>query len=504
MKIIKSSADLKYIYKLKKKGKKIVLCHGVFDLVHIGHINYFKEAKKLGDKLVVSITNDKFVNKGPGRPSFKINQRIELLEQVELIDYIIISNNFIATNVIKKIKPNIYCKGQDYKDKIFSDKNLKEEIKFVKKNNGIVKFINTKLYSSSQIINENNLNNFDTNVQNYINNIKKKLESHNISNLFDRCSNSKILNLGELIIDEYVFTETIGMSGKEATSIVKPIQKIKFLGGSGYISNLLSTFVKNISLLTFISKNKKDANFINKNLSKKVKKIFLSKKNSIIFKKRYIDNYSLRRMIGIYNVDEKQILQNEEKKLINKFNSIKKKFNAIILSDFGHDEITKKIIHNLSDSNHKIYLNCQINAFSRDTYSIFKYRKVNTLIVNESELRNELKDKFSKIEVLIKKSMKLFKFQNIIVTQGKNGGTGYISRSKKFFYYPAFNKNPVDTIGAGDTFFAITSIFLSNKIDPEISTFFGNLAAFVSTSFMGNEKVVKFEDLKKLTYHMIR
>ena len=87
-------------------------------------------------------------------------------------------------------------------------------------------------------------------------------------------------------------------------------------------------------------------------------------------------------MIGIYNVDEKQILQNEEKKLINKFNSIKKKFNAIILSDFGHDEITKKIIHNLSDSNHKIYLNCQINAFSRDTYSIFKYRKVNTLIVN--------------------------------------------------------------------------------------------------------------------------
>ena len=73
------------------------------------------------------------------------------------------------------------------------------------------------------------------------------------------------------------------MSGKEATSIVKPIQKIKFLGGSGNKSNLLSTFVKNISLLTFISKNKKDANFINKNLSKKVKKIFLSKKNSIIF-----------------------------------------------------------------------------------------------------------------------------------------------------------------------------------------------------------------------------
>ena len=208
--------------------------------------------------------------------------------------------------------------------------------------------------------------------------------------------------------------------------------------------------------------------------------------------------------MGVYNVDQKQILKNEENKFVKKYNNINKNFDLIIISDFGHDELTKKIIKNLSKTKNKIFLNCQINAFSRDTYSIFKYKKVNTLIVNETEFRNELKDKFSKIEILIKKSLKFFKFNNIIVTQGKNGGTGYICKDRKFFYYPAFNKNPVDTIGAGDTFFAITSLLLSKKIDPEVSSFFGNLAAFVATSSMGNESVVSLNDIKKLSYHILK
>ena len=63
----------KIVSKLKAKRKKIVLCHGVFDLLHIGHIKHFKEAKKNGEFLVVSITADKFVNKGSGRPIFNQN-----------------------------------------------------------------------------------------------------------------------------------------------------------------------------------------------------------------------------------------------------------------------------------------------------------------------------------------------------------------------------------------------------------------------------------------------
>ena len=81
MKKNKILSNIKIVTSLKKRGKKIVLCHGVFDLLHIGHLNYFKKAKLLGDVLIVSVTDDKFVNKGPGRPSFSISQGISLTKE---------------------------------------------------------------------------------------------------------------------------------------------------------------------------------------------------------------------------------------------------------------------------------------------------------------------------------------------------------------------------------------------------------------------------------------
>ena len=66
----------------KKEGKKIVLCHGVFDLLHVGHIKHFKQAKSFGDILVVTVTPDRFINKGPGRPVFDENLRMEFLSKL--------------------------------------------------------------------------------------------------------------------------------------------------------------------------------------------------------------------------------------------------------------------------------------------------------------------------------------------------------------------------------------------------------------------------------------
>ena len=95
--------------RLRSNNKKIILCHGVFDLLHIGHINYFKSAKKLGDILVISVTDDQFVNKGPGRPAFKIDDRVKFLKEIDCIDYVCISNATTSEKIIKNLKPNFYC-----------------------------------------------------------------------------------------------------------------------------------------------------------------------------------------------------------------------------------------------------------------------------------------------------------------------------------------------------------------------------------------------------------
>ena len=158
----------------KLKNKKIVLCHGVFDLIHIGHIKYLKKAKELGNFLIVSVTSDKFVNKGPGRPAFNTEQRMQFLSELKFVDHVCESSDFTAVKVIEKIKPKFYCKGIDYPlDKLKNDINLNAEIKAVKKNKGEFVVIKEPKFSSSQLINQNLLQNLNNDCKRYIKSIKK-------------------------------------------------------------------------------------------------------------------------------------------------------------------------------------------------------------------------------------------------------------------------------------------------------------------------------------------
>ena len=104
IKKIQSIPDLeKTIAKLKEKGKAVSQCHGVFDIVHLGHIRHFNMAKKEGDVLVVSTTKDRYVKRGPGRPVFNENLRLETLSSLEVVDYVSIVDSPTAIEFIKKI-----------------------------------------------------------------------------------------------------------------------------------------------------------------------------------------------------------------------------------------------------------------------------------------------------------------------------------------------------------------------------------------------------------------
>ena len=104
------------IKKLKSKKKIIALSHGVFDLLHHGHLRHFEEVKKKSDLLIVSVTTDNYVKKGPSRPYFSIKDRMYTLSKLENVDFVLESDSLSSTSVIKKIKPHFYCKGPDYKD----------------------------------------------------------------------------------------------------------------------------------------------------------------------------------------------------------------------------------------------------------------------------------------------------------------------------------------------------------------------------------------------------
>ena len=478
----------------------------MFDLLHVGHINYFKEAKNLGDILIVSVTSDKFVNKGPGRPAFTIANRIKFLQEINCINYVCVSSFKTAENIILNLKPNFYCKGEDYSsNQIKFDENLKKEITAVKSFGGKFKVIKQPSFSSSKIINDNSYQNLDLKSKKFIEEIRKKYSSNQIHDEVIKISDKKILIVGETIVDNYITTDAVGKSGKEPVMVVKKKKQIKFLGGVGYIANLCSSFAKETKIISFLGEKEEEKNFVIKNLDKKVKHDFLFKKNSpTIIKTRYLDDYRKSKILGVYDLNDDLISKKEENNFSNILKKNIKKYDIIVVADYGHGIITKKIRKIINGSSKKLFLNTQINSFNRGYHTVYKYKKINSLIINESELRYELKDKHSTILNLAKKLKKRILVDNIIVTKGKFGSILVNCKNWSSILCPAFSENTIDTVGAGDTFFALSALCIGSKIDSKLALLIGSLAASFSTNQIGNLSAFNFKILDKQLNHILK
>src|SRR6185436_7524928 len=154
-KIVSFTAAPAFFKTLRGRGKRIVQSHGIFDLIHPGHILHLEEARTLGDVLVVTLTADKFVNKGPGRPYFNEQLRLKSLAALSCVDYIVLVPSTGAADAIKCVHPHIYCKGKEYADPDFdTEGNLPGEIRAVKKLGGQVRFIGSIKYSSTKLLNQ--------------------------------------------------------------------------------------------------------------------------------------------------------------------------------------------------------------------------------------------------------------------------------------------------------------------------------------------------------------
>jgi len=490
----------KILQREKKKSKIIVHCHGVFDLLHVGHIKHLKKAKELGDKLVVTVTSDRYVDKGPSKPVFNQTLRSEVIASLESVDYVAINDTSTAVNPIKVIKPNIYCKGKDYKN--FNDDitgEIKNELKELKKIKGKIFFTEELTFSSSRLINR--FTDFYSPRQKKI--IKKISEISNfkkIKKIIDNFNKLKILVIGETIIDQYNFCEALGKSGKDPMLVFKETQQDQYLGGVLSIARNLSQFSNKITILSMIGEKKEYLKDIKKNLPRNIKTKFIYKENSpTIVKKRYVDSISQSKVIGIYNFND-EILNKKDEMTFNKLlNNEIKKNDLVIVSDYGHGLISKKSANLICKKSKFLALNAQVNASNIGFHTIRNYKNFNTLLINEKEIRHEMRDKISKLEVLMSSLSKEKNIKNLIVTRGGNGAILYYKKNNKFYYVGAYASKIVDKIGAGDTMLSLIGPCLKFNIDSDISLLISSLAASQSVGMMGNkEPVNKLTMLKAL------
>ncbi|MBF0590419.1 MAG: adenylyltransferase/cytidyltransferase family protein, partial [Magnetococcales bacterium] len=139
---------------LKKQGKKIVLCHGTFDLLHPGHIRHLERASQIGDVLVVTLTADVYVTKGPNRPVFTEALRAESIAALGCVDYVAICHDVTAVPAIESACPDFYVKGQDYrKSEDDLTGNIELEIRTTESCGGKIFFTDEVVFSSTNLLN---------------------------------------------------------------------------------------------------------------------------------------------------------------------------------------------------------------------------------------------------------------------------------------------------------------------------------------------------------------
>lgn len=494
------------IARLKKSGKKIVLCHGVFDLIHPGHIRHFNSAKKLGDILVVTITADKYVRKGPDRPVFNQDLRAEFLANISRIDFVSIIEDDSAVYAIKKIRPDYYVKGPDYRLRKASGipRKLTLEEKATESVGGKLVFTDDSvIFSSSKLINSY-LETYPQETKTYLADFRRKYSPDYIGEKLNSLAGLKALVIGDAIIDQYHYCIPMGKSSKEPVIVHKYVRQESFTGGAVMAANHMASLVKEICLVSVLGQVNSFENFILKHLKKEVSPRFFTDMDvETVIKRRFLDAYTNQKLFQMSFLKDNVIPHQLEKKISGFLKSNLEDFDLVLVNDFGHGLLTEKLIRLIVKKAKFVALNVQANSANYGFNTITKYPRADFVCIDGHEIRLALHDKYSDLKYLIKKICKKMKCRNIIVTRGPEGTISY-SEKEGFLSSPALTQRVVDRVGAGDALFALSSPCIYAGFGNELTSFIGNMAGALQVQTIGNRQSIEFSDLIRFMGRLLK
>lgn len=495
---------LKKVENLQKSGKIIVQSHGIFDIIHPGVITHLNSAKSQGDVLIVTVIKDKDVRKGPGRPIFPENLRIENVASLEQVNYVCLIDDEIPFECVKRIKPDIFARGQksNERDSKIHEKIFKEERDLFFGKSRIYETSGFS-FSASSIIN-NFLDIYPEETKTFLKNFVKKYNFNDIAKSINGLKNLRTLVIGDGIIDEYHYCETMGKSPKSQLIVNKYINHEVFVGGAFAIANHIAGLCNEVHLLTVLGSNNSMEDFICNSLKPNIKKNFFYRDDATtIVKKRYINQYQKQKIFEINFINDSFISGDCESDVIDCLESEIAKFDMVLVSDFGHGLITNKIIKVIEKLSKKIAVNAQTNGANAGYNLITKYRKSSFICLDIPEARLAAQEKHADIKDVGDKILKATNTDLLMITLG-GGGSMYFTKKGGINHTPAFSTKVIDIIGAGDAFFAFTAPCIAHRLPLDIVSFIGNAVGALAVQIVGNKKPVEKYELLEFIHALLK
>lgn len=475
---------------LRSENRQIVHCHGVFDLLHIGHIRYFEQAKQMGHVLVVTITPDRYVNKGPHRPVFNENLRVEAVAALECVDFVALNRWPMAVEAIHMLCPHFYVKGPDYKD-FEKDKTggilLEEEA--IKSVGGELVFTDDITFSSSNLINRH-MSVFPQEVIDYLASFSVRYSAENVLHYLNQARSLKTLVIGETIIDEYQYCETMGKSGKEPILAAHYSHAETFAGGILAVANHVAAFSEHVKVVTMLGTIDSHEEFIREKLAPHVEPAFLYMENApTIVKRRFVEKYPFQKLFEIYVMDGNTNTAERSQELYKTLEEELPKYDVVIVTDYGHGMITPEVVELLCTRAPYLAVNTQTNAGNHGFNLISKYQRADYISISEKEVRLEARDRLKDLRDIVLAVAEKTACDRIMITRGKSGCLCY-SKADGFFEVPAFVSHIVDRVGSGDAVLSISALCDAQKPPIEIVGFIANAVGAQAVLTVGNQRPV--------------
>ncbi|MDD2806199.1 MAG: PfkB family carbohydrate kinase [Elusimicrobiales bacterium] len=489
---------------LKKKGKVVAQCHGVFDLMHPGHIKHLEAARKAADVLVVTLTPDRFVNKGPGRPVFNEHLRAESLAALTCVDYVAINGWPTAVEAINLVKPGLYVKGSDYaapEQDITG--GIVHEREAVEKWGGRLHFTDEVTFSSTELLN-NFFSVFPPQTKEFLAGFKARHPASGVIDAMKGLGGMKVLVIGDTIIDEYHYCRGLGKSPKENIICTKYVSQETFAGGVLACANHTAGFVKEAKVVTCLGAEDDKRDYVLSRLKPNISpELFTRHDAPTVTKRRFVDPAFLNKLFEVQFFNDYPLPADVSGQVCGYLEDAVPQYDMVLVSDFGHGFIDDKIVEVLCRKARFLAVNTQTNSANLGYNLITKYPKADYICIDEPEMRYAARDKYGDIRAAIERIAGGMNCGKVAVTRGHLGAVTY-DKATGFTEIPIFSDKIVDRVGAGDAFLSVSAPLAAAGLPMDVVGLVGNLAGAMKVSIVCNRSSIEPVPLYKFVTTVLK
>lgn len=506
---IKTVENLIPLIKTRPRDRKVIMCHGSFDIVHPGHIRHLLFAKSKGDILIASITSDAHISKANIRPYVPEDLRAINLAAFDMVDYVIIDREATPLNNLRKIQPDYFVKGYEYIEGSIHPKTS-EELEVVESYGGEIIFSPGDIvYSSSKLI------------ENYPPKISAEklmvlmegegLSFNDLRDSINKLKNVTVHVIGDTIIDSFSHCSMIGGMVKTPTISVRYDRKDRFVGGAGIVAKHLKAAGASVTFSTVLGADEQKA-FVLEDIQKagiNISPIIdttrpTTEKNAII-----VGNY---RLLKIDTVDNRSISEKITQQLVHNIKNIPA--DAVVFSDFRHGIFAKDTLATLTNAIPNNAFKVADSQVASRWGNILDFKGFDLITPNEREARFSLGDQDSVIRPLGTELYRQAECKVLILKVGERGAFVFRDTDpdnyRAFFTIDSFADQVVDPVGAGDALLAYATLAMVATKNETIAAILGCLAAAVECEKDGNIPVtpedilMKINNIEKLVLYQFR